>query len=270
MSTAENEQFVPLEIFQKLQSKMKRKEEEIKKYKELLTSYTQNINMIEESFKSYNNMFNDVQIQIDTLKEKQKNCSNCKELRNQIVNIQTSMKEKEAEFASSCKPSKNELFYLRKMEDAEIEAKELQKQFEIMTSKYTVLLEEKILIEDDKKRTEEQFQKISSKYAKKSEDLVIAISEVKKYKSLIERFRQIDECLVENSMKTYFMNTKIQPHQEGRDFPSSSIATHQHLNQVKGVENASYIMCEPMPSIVKFIANDSKIKASKKGNNNDN
>jgi DNA repair exonuclease SbcCD ATPase subunit len=267
-------QYVTLEQFQKLQGKLKKKEDEIKKYKELLQGYSDNINSLEDNLRSSKLMFTkmsqlyeDIRGEIHeknkTINEKE--CHNCKELQSQLLSIQS--KEKESnnniDFTTVSKSVNNmKEIYLKKFEELEQSYKEVLKNFNAMCSKFSVLKEENLLLKEENDKNHEKMNKLSNRLTKKTDELLSASNDVKKLKNLIERFREVDKCLLENSMRTYFMNTKISNSETTKELSTTSIVTNPLLNQGKGIENASYIMCEPLPSIVKFIANSKSGQSS--------
>jgi hypothetical protein len=126
---------------------------------------------------------------------------------------------------------------LKKIEDLEINYSELIKNFQNMIIKYKIIKEEKDKIEEYNVKLLDQISHINNEYMNQTYEL-----EEKQY--TIERFKQIDTCLVDYSVNTLILNTNQHRRQNSQE-------TQQNNKEI--VQSAPYAICEPVSSFIKFV-----------------
>lgn len=247
---AQKGQVIPYEMYQKLEAKLKRKEEEIKKYKETIINTQASIFTLEDNLKSSQSMFTYLSKQYEEIRSDITKKEARPEIKEQYFNS--------AKSTSGIRNQELKEFYTKRLEELEQLNSELVNNMSLLITKYTILKNENTSLSDELEKSNQDLRKSAAKLKQKTDDLAQANTELKKLKYLIDRFREIDCCLLETVMKTCYLNTKKSVgDQSTKDYPSISAATHQNMN-ARGLENASYIMCEPVPSFVRFVTNASK------------
>ena len=256
--------YVSMENFLKVEKRLKRKEEEIKTYKEILNNYKDNIDTLESNLKSTQEIFSKINEKLN------EPCKSCLELKELNSHLQYQLNKEIQDFTtkdSSAIAKVNKDGYLRKIEEIEACYHELTKQFTLLSQKYTICKEEISSLTNENSISKEQLAKSNSNLMKKTEENIKLTNEAFNLKCIIERVKEIDICLLENTMKTYLLNCK-----KGNE--SNPLGQRQSIDNNDG--SVSYILCEPMPSIVKFIANTKRntsmkretVKGSEHGTNN--
>lgn len=247
---AQKGQVVPYEVYQKLEARLKRKEEEIKEYKKTLTNTQASISILEENLRSSKTMFFNITKQYEEIRAELSKRETRPEIKDQYFNS--------AKSTSGIRNQEIKDFFSKRLEELEQLNHDLANNMTLLVSKYILLKNENTALNDELEKSYQDIRKSALKLKQKTDDLTQTNAELKKHKHLIDRFREIDCCLLETVMKTCYLNTKKSVgDQSAKDYPSISAATHQNMG-VKGLENASYIMCEPVPSFVRFVTNASK------------
>lgn len=249
-------QFVPIELFNKLEEKLRKKDESIKKYQEILLDYKEKLVVLDQSIIStkklsaeFNNLYNEV---------KNRECKSCRELNNKLLLLSNELKDKEFTTKESTIIIKqNKEVNLRKVEELEMHYKEMMNQFEMLISKYTILKEENLGLKSEVELIKENNKGLNSKLIKKTEENLYLFTEIKKLKASIERYKEIDFCLIENSVKSCFMVSRKTNESLGSNVNTGNInnpISNPNNNQNDSVGQASHILCEPIPSLLRFIS----------------
>ena len=191
-------------------------------------------------------------------------------LQTQILNLtaSTNINTKKEDFTSSKSQEKIKIkidntshILQKKVEEMEASLLKNNYNFSLLLKKYSVMQDDYVQIKDNFDKNNEKYNRLNQKLKKRTDEVSYLKTEIEGKNKLIERFREVDFCMLETILKSCLMNTKksnTEQQGQGKDFPTSSIATNQNMNNSKGVEGVSYIICEPIPSIVKFFTNNRK------------
>ncbi len=150
----------------------------------------------------------------------------------------------------------------KKIEEMENAYNEILKNFNFLAAKYKMIKEEKNKVEECNVTLISQITGLSEEYNR-------ICSELGEANFTIERFKEIDKCLVDSTINSLFLNTNEKRllnssiHQPlGNLGNSTSIddnCTTKSVEQQSGnfrskvQRGGGYILCEPVPSFVKFI-----------------
>ena len=112
----------------------------------------------------------------------------------------------------------------------EISSLDMIRMFQSLVSKYKIIKEENDKLDKSNLLVLEQINYMDAEYKNLQ-------NETKEKDLAIETYKEIVRCVVDSTVNTVFLNTN-----------------NQENNQLKTVEkSSSYILCEPVPSFVKFI-----------------
>lgn len=190
--------------------------------------------------------------EIQSLKEKESKLQAViNNLNNSASNFHAINNKKENDFTSSksMEKLKNKLDFnninnkdslFKKLEEMELAYRESIKSFGLLLKKYNTLHEDYIFIKED-------YNKLNKR---RNEEVINYKSDNEKKEKLIERLRETESSILESHIKSILLNTK----RTEKEIGSIAAATNQNINP-KRVEEVHYIMTEPLPSFVKFIAN---------------
>ncbi len=252
-----DKQFVPIELFNKLELKLNKKDESIKKYQELLLDYKEKLVLLDQSListKKISSEFNNLYSEI-----KNRECRSCRELSNKLLLLTNELKDKEFTTRDTTVIIKqNKELNMRKIEEMEMHYKEIIGQFDLLISKYTILKEENISLKSEQEIIKENNKGLNSKLIKKTEENIFLFSEIKKLKASLERSKEIDFCLIESSVKNCFMLAKKPNNDSGSNVNTDNINNQTNSNNVQmqydGLGNLNHIQCEPIPSLLRFVS----------------
>jgi len=249
---------VSLEDYNKLKSKYEKKQKENKILKENLDIIMSSYEIINQSKKSVEAIFEAIKNLINsnktfTNKSKEEfstTFSHCEYLG--TADMKTSAR-------STCICSSNSINVkdyhnpnlLKKIEDIENSYNEMQKSFNLLASKYKIIKEENEKVEQCNISLIDQIAGLSGDYEK-------ICNQLNEANFNIERFKEIDKCLVDSAISSLFLNTnekkvldanaKANKTNIDSDVRSNVISVNSAI-----VNNANYILCEPVPSFIKFI-----------------
>lgn len=228
-------EYVTLASYQKLKKKYKAQQEENLQLRIIIDDYNQSFKILTESHENTKSLFNQVNQMVENLK-KEAFCSP-----KSISDLKTSSNTR---FFSD-----KDHGFSKKFDEMELAYAEMFKQFNLLMKKYLCVKEEKEKIEDT-------LNKVTGKLNKKLAELKNKEFENSRLQGTISRFREIDNCLLENAIKTYILNTKkASSNNNNPEYPTASQLTNDNK---RGPEDSKYIICEPVPSIIKFIGKNSR------------
>lgn len=279
-----SEKLVPYNEFKKVKDLLDRKISQLKKCQQILSDYKTSIDELEKNLsvstsyyekvveieKSIRQRENDIREKEDlNRKEKEKLLHANTSPTIQPLHANQVGKGKE-EFTSSKSHEMiknkaeftglNQALFIKKIEEMEAAFKESTTNFSILLKKYTVLHEDYLMIKEENKANNEKIKNLTQKLKKKNDELNDLKFDLDGKDKLIIRFREVDNCMLETMIKSCLMNTKKSANDgnNNKEYPTSSIATHQNMSPSKGVDGSTYISTEPIPSLFKFFTNNKK------------
>lgn len=119
---------------------------------------------------------------------------------------------------------------IKKIEEIEFSYQELLKNFSLLVSKYKNLKEEKLKIDENNITLLNQISTLNEEYNN-------LYNELNESNITIERFKEIDKCLVDSTINSFFLNSN-----------EKKLNTKEENNKF-----IPYVLCEPVPTFVKFI-----------------
>lgn len=251
MVTSDNQEektFVHINEYNKLRSKYDNKVKENKNLREcidkLMESYESikdNKKAVEEMFsvmkdfiKNNKNLFKPkeefststssyeyiVVDNINNLKNSSKSCNsyNLNNLNSNIIKIN---------------PSISNFQLAKKIEEMENSYYEIAKNFESLVMKYKIIKEEKNKVDDHNIILLDQIGNLNNEYNN-------ILSELNDCHVTIERFKEIDKCILDSAINSLFLNSN----------EKKKLIVIGDNNKIV---NNPYILCEPVPTFVKFI-----------------
>jgi hypothetical protein len=241
---------VSLEAYNKLKSKYENKQKENKILKENLDSIMNSYEVISESKKTVESIFDTIKILIKTNKNFfNKSKEEFSTSNSHYEYVATADMKTSARSSCNCSSSTlnlKEFQYfnpspsvLKKIEEMENAYHEILKNFNFLTAKYKVIKEEK-------DKTEEQNETLIEQITGLTEEYNRICSELSEANVTIERFKEIDKCLVDATINTLFLNTN-----EKRPLNNKNDDNNNNDNNNK--KFSGYVLCEPVPSFIKFI-----------------
>lgn len=122
---------------------------------------------------------------------------------------------------------------IKKVEEMENSYNEILKNFDNLVMKYKIIKEEKNKVDDHNVILLDQIGNLNNEYNN-------ILAELNDCHVTIERFKEIDKCILDSSINTLFLNSN----------EKKKIIVKDDNNRVV---NNPYILCEPVPTFVKFI-----------------
>ena len=252
---------VSLEDYNKLKSKYEKKQKENKILKENLDCIMNSYETISQSKKTAESIFKTMKNLIETNKTFNNNnntnnnkskeefsttYSHCEYLG--IADMKTS--------ARSCNCSSSTLnvnlkeylnpSLIKKVEEMENAYNEILKNFDFMAAKYKIIKQEKEKFEECNLTLIDQISCLTEEYNRLYRELAEA-------NVTIERFKEIDKCLVDSTINSLFLNTnEKRPLNKNADNSDNSRKSNKD-NESDGKMFCNYVLCEPVPSFIKFI-----------------
>jgi hypothetical protein len=272
------EKLVPYNEFKKLKDLLDRKINQLKQCQEILSNYKSSVDELERNLNASSAYYEKV-VEIEKSirqKENEKlshlNTSPIQTLQGQGQGNQVGKGKEEFTSSKSQDVIKNKLdfnglnqaLFIKKIEDLESAFKESTNNFSILLKKYCVMHEDYTALKEENKVNLDKIKQLTHKLKKKNDELNDLKYDLDRKDKLIVRFREIDYCMLETMIKSCLMNTKKSANDvtNNKDYPTSSIATHQNMSPSKGVDGSTYISTEPIPSLFKFFTNNKKPTAT--------
>lgn len=243
--------YVHVNDYNKLRGKYENKLKENKKLRECIDNIMQSYESIKDNKKSVEEMFSVMKEFIknnknilkpkeefststssyeyivlennNNLKTSTKSCSST------INNLQTNqiLKINSSQVANNTHLSK-------KFEEIENSYYELIKNFDNLVMKYKLIKEEKNKVDDHNIILLDQIGSLTNEYNN-------ILAELNDCNVTIERFKEIDKCILDSAINSLFLNSNEK---------KKIIVKDDNNNKIV---NNPYILCEPVPTFVKFI-----------------
>ena len=242
MSPPEKNAYIRIQDYNKLKSKYEKKVEEnikLKKYVETLSTSYEKVN---ESKKSVDEMFTAVTDLIKTnrnlFKLKEDFSTGVSTLDHTLNdNVNKSSTRSCTSFNnlnSNIKQNSNQYnnITIKKIEEMENSYNEILKNFDNLIMKYKIIKEEKNKVDDHNIILLDQIGNLNNEYNN-------IIAELNDCHVTIERFKEIDKCILDSAINSLFLNSN-----------EKKKVIEKDNNKI--VSNP-YILCEPVPTFVKFI-----------------
>ena len=224
-------------------NKLKLNYERLKKRNDKLNSENRNLkDMVENMIKNY-----------DAIEESKLTTDNLiKELNKTFLNLTTSHPKSKEEYSTTTssiefisavrknnkiKNKENEIIginqlLIRKVDEMEATHNEICKSFNNTIKKY------KLIKQDYDEVNSSNVKLLQEIHLMRSEINMLSL-ELNERQGVIERFKEIDKCLVDSSLGTMVLNTN----------DHKKISREESSN----IKNVPYIICEPIPSFLKFL-----------------
>lgn len=126
------------------------------------------------------------------------------------------------------------LIIMKKLEEMELNYNEMVKNFVNTVKKYKTIKDDYDLISIDNTKLLQQIKMINNEYGR----ITIELDE---RQMMIDRFKEIDKCIVDLSLNTMVLNTNEHKRSNNKD------------DKVNSSRSVPYISCEPIPSFLKFL-----------------
>lgn len=241
----EKNSYIRIQDYNKLKVKYENKVEENKKLRKYIDNLTQSCEKISESKKNVDEMFAAITDLIKTnrnlFKPKEDfstGVSTHDHTLNDNMNKSSTKSCTSSNFNylnSNIKPNLNQnnnSFLLKKVEELEISYNEILKNFDNLVMKYKIIREEKNKVDDHNIILLDQIGNLNNEYNN-------IIAELNDCHVTIERFKEIDKCILDSAINSLFLNSN-----------EKKKIIEKDNNKI--ISNP-YILCEPVPTFVKFI-----------------
>lgn len=242
---SEKNTYVHIDDFNKLKTKFEKKIKENNQLKEYLENVMNSYEQISETKKSVEKIFDSIKETIKTNKFFSKSREDFSTTYSHYeylgsTDIKTSSKTCTCNMSNLNLKDLMNLNFLKKIEAMEISYNEILQNFNLLISKYKVLKEEKEKIEENNNILRENISELTEFNNNLNNELNEA-------NITIERFKEIDKCLVDSTINSLFLNSK-----ERKNYANENkVSIHKNKEDLNNVVN--YVLCEPVPSFVKFI-----------------
>jgi len=253
LNSQEKIQYVSISDYNKLKLKYEYKSKENKKLKEYLENVMNSYETINESKKSVEGIFEAMKelVKINKVFPKTKEEFSTSYSHYEFlgtVDMKTS--------AKSCNCSSTNLNFkdyfntnlIKKIEEIENSYMEILKSFNSLTSKYKLVKEENLKLQENNIILLDQIGTLNNEFD-------ILYNEFNEANVTIERFKEIDKCLVDSTINSLFLNTNDKKQQPLTDnnIENNNINNDYNKKNEDSNKNISYLLCEPVPSFIKFI-----------------
>jgi predicted nuclease with TOPRIM domain len=195
---------------------------------------------ISESKKSVEGLYEAIKDLIKNIKRKEEFSTSISHNENlgSNIDIKTSAKSfNSSSYNINIKEFHNQNLF-KKIEEIENSYNEILKNFNMISYKYKLVKEENKKVEENNITLLEQLSILNDEYNKLFNDYSEA-------NITIERFKEIDKCLVDSTINCLFLNTNLKK-------PAANLYANNN-NKEEGNSMISYLLCEPVPTFVKFI-----------------
>lgn len=229
--------FIPINEYNKLKSKYENKNKENKKLKEYLENIMKSYETINDSKKSVESIFESIK---DVLKNIKILPKGKEEFSTSYTHYEFlgSLDMKTVNKSCNCNTTTLNLkdypnpLLMRKIEEMEISFNEIYHNFSLLCKKYKIIKEEKEKLEETNLQLLQQISGLNEEYKS-------LYHELNECNFTIERFKEIDKCLVNSMINSLLFNCD-----------NENNINYTNEDYGKGVD---CIMCEPVPTFVKFI-----------------
>jgi chromosome segregation ATPase len=213
-----------------LLDKYHKKNSENKKLKQVIEQMIKANQDIENNYKSTLQLYDTINNSIQQIRKDQNSTAS--------TTFNTGMVSSDGKQSSPHLSTKSGL--QKKLEEMEGNYNEMVKNFGLLVDKYKI-------IKEDKDNLEESRNKITSEMNSIKNEKDRMQNEYNHYITQIERYKEIDKCLVDTIVNSFILNT-------GEKKEMTMVG-----NNPKNT-GAKYITCEPVPTFVRFINKYSDIK----------
>ncbi len=231
----------------KLKLKYENQAKENKKLKEYLENIMNSYELISESKKSVEGIFETIKEIIKNNKFLSKNKEEFSTSYSHYeylgsIDIKTSAKSSISSITNNNIKDYLNQNLLKKIEDMENSYIEILNNFNMLASKYKLVKEENTKLQENTITLLDQISTLNEEYNN-------IYNEYNEANITIERFKEIDKCLVDSTINSLFLNTN-----EKRQPAPANTNNNNHNDYKKDSKmNVSYLLCEPLPTFVKFI-----------------
>jgi len=253
LASEELSQFVSINDYNKLRSKYENKVKENKNLKEYLENIMNSYETIKESKKAVEGVYESIRELIKTNKFIPKAKEEFSTSYSHYEYLGSDINKTSAKSCSCCSSTINFKDYLntnllKKIEEVENSYNEILNNFYILAMKYKITKEEKSKIEDNNMTLLDQISTLNEEYKR-------ICNEIAETNITIQRFKEIDKCLVDSSINTLFLitNEKIPVAGNLNDNNNNNNPDNNPNNKDEKKKITSYVLCEPVPTFVKFI-----------------
>jgi hypothetical protein len=212
-----------------LLDKYHKKNSENKKLKLVIEQMIKANQEIENNYKSTLQLYETISTSIQQIKKDQQNSTASTTFNTGMVSSDNT------KCSSVAKPGLQ-----RKLEEMESNYNEMVKNFGLLVNKYKTVKEDRDNLEQSHSRLVNEIGGFKNEKERLRDEYSYHITQ-------IERYKEIDKCLVDTIVNSFILNTG-----EKRD--SSMVASNPKTM------GAKYITCEPVPTFVRFINKYSDIK----------
>jgi hypothetical protein len=200
--------------------------------KEMVENMIKNYEAIKESKKTTENLIHEIQRKFNALtsilhKSKEEYSTTTSSIEYISTVKRSNSKSKENDQNSTIS------LLLKKLDEMESNYQEICKSFYNTVKKYKFIKQDYDLINDNNIKLLQQIHLMNN-------EISLLLNEVNEKQCTIERFKEIDKCLVDSTMSSMILNTNEQ-RKSIKEEPGK-------LNR-----NVPYVVCEPLPSFLKFI-----------------
>ena len=248
--------YVSKEEYNKLNKKLTKKVNLIASYEALLEQYNSDINTLKENLEKSNSLFIDVSEKFKNLNSTE--CSSCKDLKIQLNTLQNSNSDSISKESINNNISIKQFNsikegYIKRIEEIEVSYKELNYNFSLLSNKFNLIKEENLLLKEENQKLNHRLNSNDNVNFKKNDEYNRLYNEAKRLSSVLERKREIESCLIENTTNSLILNTKIP--EKAVNLNNSNVNNYIMNNKNNNNnDKKNYIICEPVSSFVKFIA----------------
>lgn len=235
-------EFVSISDYNRLKQKYENKAKENKKLKEYLENVMNSYETINESKKSVEGIFEAIK---DLIKNNKIFAKGKEEFSTSYSHYEYLGSVDMKTSAKSCNCSSSNINFkdflnvnlLKKVEEMENSYNEILKNFNLLAAKYKLVKEENAKLQENNITLLDQISTLNQEYNS-------LCSEINEANITIERFKEIDKCLVDSTINSLFLNTneKRQP-----------AAANSNNRAEEANKSVAYVLCEPVPTFVKFI-----------------
>lgn len=241
--TPEKNSYIRIQDYNKLKVKYDNKVEENKKLRKYVDTLSTSYEKVNDTKKSVDEMFSAVTDLIKT----NRNLFKLKEdfstgvstfdhtLNDNVNKSSTKSTSSFNNLNSNIKQNfnqNNNTLLIKKIEEMENSYNEILKNFENLIMKYKIIKEEKNKVDDHNIILLDQIGNLNNEYNN-------IIAELNDCHVTIERFKEIDKCILDSAINSLFLNSN-----------EKKKVIEKDNNKI--VSNP-YILCEPVPTFVKFI-----------------
>ncbi len=199
---------------------------------EMVDNMIKNYESIKESKKATEALIQDIQKTVTLVTAALKSKEEYSTSTSSIEYINT-IKRINSKFKDNDNNNNINLFLIKKFDELEINYNEICKSFNNTIKKYKFLKQDYDELSDNNIKLVQQIHLMNN-------EINLLASEVNEAQCTIERFKEIDKCLVDSTISNMVLNTN-----EHRRSTKEEVAN--------GIKNGPYIICEPIPSFLKFI-----------------